>query len=177
MPIKRCLLDVAVTCAMLSLLIGTASLQAATPVTKKMPPPGIEVPAAKRDLLQQKLDCLGAQIAEFVRRQDGRIHELMPDVRIFWQAVHTALADKEFYNARDIEAAFALLDEGHARAAALAKGRRPGPLGTGWSSAAMSHAWTARSSLMGWLFPRLTTSATAKRNIGSTSGCMAAARR
>jgi pimeloyl-ACP methyl ester carboxylesterase len=96
-----------------------------TAAEKKLPPIGIEVPPAKRAALQKQLDVLATEIATLEQSPDSSIRELVPDVRIFWQAVHTALADHEFYKPGEIDAAEGLLDEGHARAAALNQGKAP----------------------------------------------------
>ncbi len=53
------------------------------------------------------------------------IQALLPDVVIYWNAVHTALADHEFFKPNEIDAAKGLLDEGLARARALQKGEAP----------------------------------------------------
>jgi dienelactone hydrolase len=120
MLLQRCLLRVVLLiCALLTQqLVLTAA-------EKKMPPPGIEVPDAKRAALQKQLDALSAEIAALERSPESSVRELLPDVVIFWKAVHTALADREFYKPAEIDAAKALLNEGLARAAALKKGEAP----------------------------------------------------
>jgi dienelactone hydrolase len=120
MLLERCLLRVLlIVCAMFAPpLLLTAG-------EKKMPPPGIEVPQAKQAALQKQLDALAAEIAGLERSPEGSVRELLPDVVIFWKAVHTALADREFYKPGEIDAAKGLLDEGLARAAELKKGESP----------------------------------------------------
>jgi len=109
-------------CASFALLAGRFPLLAGE---KKMPPVGIEVPAAKRAVLEKKLDALAAEIAALEQSSDGSVRELVPDVVIFWKAAHTALVDREFYKPGEIDVAKGLLDEGLARAAALKKGDAP----------------------------------------------------
>jgi len=94
-------------------------------VVKVLPPRGIDVPAEKQAALQHELDSLGAQIARLERFPEARIRALLPDVGIFWQAVHTALADHEFYKPSEVDTALTLLREGLARAAALKQGQAP----------------------------------------------------
>lgn len=95
------------------------------PFAKRLPPLGIDLPADKRVELQQELDALATQIARIEGSNDLRIQALAPDVRIFWKAVNTALADGEFYKPAEIEAAFNLLREGRARADSLERGDAP----------------------------------------------------
>jgi Prolyl oligopeptidase family len=86
---------------------------------KRIPPAGIAVPPEKRVALEKELDAFGKEIQALGRNRSARAQSLLPDVQIFWQAVHNALADGEFFNPREIDAAFDLLREGRARAAAL----------------------------------------------------------
>jgi pimeloyl-ACP methyl ester carboxylesterase len=92
---------------------------------KRIPPPGIAVPPDKRAALEKELDAFGKEIQALGRHRSGRVQSLLPDVQIFWQAVHNALADGEFFNPREIDAAFDLLREGRARAAALKANTTP----------------------------------------------------
>jgi pimeloyl-ACP methyl ester carboxylesterase len=92
---------------------------------KRIPPPGIAVPPEKRAALEKELDALGREIASLGLYQSARVHSLLPDVQIFWQAVHNALADGEFFHPREIDAALDLLHEGRSRAAALKANSAP----------------------------------------------------
>ena len=67
---------------------------------KRIPPPGIAVPPDKRAALEKELDAFGMEIQALGRHRSGRVQSLLPDVQIFWQAVHNALADGEFFNPR-----------------------------------------------------------------------------
>jgi pimeloyl-ACP methyl ester carboxylesterase len=111
-------------CAVFALLLYALPCAVAAE-GKRMPPLGIEVPTEKRAALQKGLDSLAAEIADLERSPKARIHELLPDVRIFWQAVHTALSDQEFFKPSEVDAAKTLLREGHARAALLKQDRAP----------------------------------------------------
>ena len=88
------------------------------------------MPAAKRAALQKQLDALNAEIESLRTTANSspkaeEIQALIPDVVIYWNAVHTVLADHEFFKPNEIGAAKALLDEGLARARALQKGEAP----------------------------------------------------
>ena len=111
-----------------------AHAPAATPATvqpKRIPPPGIEVPAAKREELERRLAELSKDIEGLEHSSDRRIRELVPDVRIFWQAVETALVDHEFFATNEIDTAIELLLEARARAADLKAGVIPWTAATG----------------------------------------------
>jgi dienelactone hydrolase len=104
---------------------ASAALLFAADAVKKLPPVGIEVPPAKRAALRKELDALAAEIVSLELSPDARIRELLPDVQIFWNAAHTALADREFFKPNEIDAALGLLREGRARAASLKEGQAP----------------------------------------------------
>jgi hypothetical protein len=92
---------------------------------KRIPPAGIAVPADRRAALQKELDEFQQEIGKLGIYQSSRVHSLLPDVQIYWQAVHNALADGEFFQSREIDAAFELLREGRARAATLKANSAP----------------------------------------------------
>ncbi len=100
---------------------------------RRIPPPGIEVPAHDRAELESGLSALGKAIEGLAEKakKDSRTAELLPDVQIFHKAVHDALTYGEFFNARDIPKAKSLLKEGQARAALLAEGQAPWTSQTG----------------------------------------------
>jgi len=98
---------------------------AASVAVKQIPPEGIEVPPEKGAALQKELDALGPEIAKLEESKDARIRGLVPDVKIFWQSVQTALADHEFFSKAEIETAFDLLRQGRERLDALKRGEAP----------------------------------------------------
>jgi pimeloyl-ACP methyl ester carboxylesterase len=116
--------SLAACCVVVAFLAYPPPLPAAA-AAKQLPPLGIDVPADKRAALQKGLDALAAEIARLEKSPEARIGELLPDVQIFWQAVHTALSDQEFFKPGEIAAAKALLAEGLARAKSLANGEAP----------------------------------------------------
>jgi hypothetical protein len=112
-------------------LFGSCNARAAGPPKaaakgpKRIPPPGISISPEQQAPLDKELDALGEEIRKLGLNQSSRIHVLLADVQIFWQAVHNAVGDGEFFNPREVDAAVALLGEGRARAAALKANSAP----------------------------------------------------
>jgi dienelactone hydrolase len=100
---------------------------------RRVPALGIEVPDADRKELEAGLESLGRTISglEERSRKDARTAELLPDVQIYWKAVHDALTYREFFNLRDIPKAKVLLKEGQGRAESLLNGQAPWTTQTG----------------------------------------------
>lgn len=100
---------------------------------RRMPPPGIEVSPEDRKDLEAGLAALGSAIDRLAERakKDAKTADLLPDVEIYRKAVRDALSYREFFNAREIPKARALLKEGQARAASLAEGQAPWTSQTG----------------------------------------------
>jgi hypothetical protein len=92
---------------------------------KPVPPPGVAVPDADRVQLEAGL----ARLGESIRKLDA--NRLLPDVRIFHEAVRYALTYHEFFKAPEIEHAKELLRLGQERADALAAGKAPWTTATG----------------------------------------------
>src|SRR5437764_10900457 len=91
----------------------------AQPVIKPVPPPGVDVPAADRAVLEAGLARLRTATAAL------KSNPLLPDVLIYQEAVRTALQYNEFFKPAEIAAAKVLLANGEERAAELAAGRSP----------------------------------------------------
>jgi hypothetical protein len=117
-----------------SLLIAAAAVPvaAAPPMPapapkgpKRIPPIGIAVPSEKKEALEKELGTLGEEIDKLSKHSSARVRSLLPDIQIFWQAVHNALADGEFFNPREFDWAADQLREGRARAAALKENKAP----------------------------------------------------
>ena len=98
---------------------------------RRMPKPGIEVPAERATSLRKRLAALEEQIAALEKRGESHVRELLPDVRIYAKAVHDALEFNEFFDAKELDVAEELLNEGHERASALAEGKSPWTTATG----------------------------------------------
>src|SRR2546425_13118796 len=98
---------------------------------RRVPPPGIKIPAADRTELEAGAAALGQSIqalrSELKSKPD--LLELLPDVQIYHKAVHWALAYDEFFKSNEVKVARALLQQGMERAQLLNEGQAP------WSSA------------------------------------------
>src|SRR3989441_8438306 len=98
---------------------------------RRVPPPGIKIPAADRTELEAGAAALGQSIqalrSELKSKPD--LLELLPDVEIYHKAVHWALAYDEFFRSNEVKVARALLQQGMERAQLLNEGQAP------WSSA------------------------------------------
>lgn len=92
---------------------------------KPVPPLGIEISAADRKSLEAGLTRLKAKIAKLPASL------LLPDVRIFHDAVYYALAYNGFLKQDEVFKARELLLQGEQRADALAKGEAPWTRQTG----------------------------------------------
>ena len=64
---------------------------------RPIPPPGIDVPAGRREKLESRLTTLNAAIETLAGRHEAKVDGLLPDVRIDARAVHDALTHKEFF--------------------------------------------------------------------------------
>src|SRR5947209_4755833 len=89
---------------------------------RRIPGPGIKVGSEDRKALEGGLDALKTSIEALEKRKDARIAARVPDVRVFYKAVHDALAYDEFFNTRDVVRAKELLAEGSRRASQLEDG-------------------------------------------------------
>jgi len=74
-----------------SLLLADGPQDNLTENVRPIPPEGIELTAADRGELETGLTALRKQIDQLRTRQDERTKTLMPDVEIFYRAVHDAL--------------------------------------------------------------------------------------
>ncbi|OYV85823.1 MAG: hypothetical protein B7Z73_12820 [Planctomycetia bacterium 21-64-5] len=98
---------------------------------RRIPKPGIEVPAERAEALRKALAALEEQISSLDKHAAARIRDLLPDVRIYTKAVHDALEFNEFFDAKELAVAEELLREGHERARQLAEGEAPWTTATG----------------------------------------------
>ena len=57
---------------------------------RRIPAPGIEVPAADGEVLQRDLARLEKAIEKLRASKDAKVKDLLPDVQIFFYAVHDA---------------------------------------------------------------------------------------
>ncbi len=89
---------------------------------RPIPAKGIDVLAADRKALETELTALSGLLKQLDGSNDLRIRSLVPDVRIFYKAVHDALTYNEFLKTDDIARAKSLLKEGRERAEQLLAG-------------------------------------------------------
>jgi dienelactone hydrolase len=106
--------------AVLWILFLTMAFGAERPV----PPPGVTVAEADRQILQSGIRRLGADI-ENLKKQHGLRSPLVADVAIFHAAVRYALDYNEFLKPEEIARAKDMLRMGQERAEYLAAGRVP----------------------------------------------------
>jgi pimeloyl-ACP methyl ester carboxylesterase len=90
---------------------------------KRIPPLGIEVPAADRAEIETGLKQLAAAISPL--RQDAKLASEIPNVEIFFKSADWALRYGEFFDLKQIPIAKDHIKQGLDRAAALAKGETP----------------------------------------------------
>jgi hypothetical protein len=95
---------------------------------RRIPPPGVVLPAAERMELEQGVSEL-TQVIDALRRElssKPALLDLLPDVQIFQKAVQNALAFDEFFNiTNEVPAARDLLRLGTDRANQLRSGQAP----------------------------------------------------
>ena len=99
---------------------------------RPVPAVGIPVPEAERKVLEEGLHQLRKALSNL--RPKGELHapgadlkawDLYADVAIYQRAVEVALQDREFFNAKEIQAAKQLLMVGIERSSALAEKKSP----------------------------------------------------
>jgi len=98
---------------------------------RRIPKLGVEVPQADRDKLEEQLAAFEKQISRLRLRSDALTRELLADVLIYHKAAHDALKYQEFFDAKEIPVAFALIKEGMERASQLEQGKPLWPQQTG----------------------------------------------
>ncbi len=98
---------------------------------RRIPKPGIDVPPAEREKLERQLGEFAAVIDKLRKKNDPLTRELFPDVLIYHKAAHDALKYQEFFDAKEIPVAYALIKEGMERASQLEQGQPAWPSQTG----------------------------------------------
>jgi hypothetical protein len=100
---------------------------------RPIPKPGIEVPAGDRQELEAGLGSLkmamdrltGGSLKATTGQEKKPFPGGVPDIEIYWKAVHDALVYNEFFSPADTNKAKALLAKGLERAEQLATGKAP----------------------------------------------------
>ncbi|HZL89814.1 MAG TPA: hypothetical protein VFB96_15720, partial [Pirellulaceae bacterium] len=86
---------------------------------RRIPKLGIDVPADKRQELEAGLKELRSAIDEVRQKNLPQVSELLPDVEIFYKAVHDALVYQEFFDPKELDEAARQLAAGKNRAREL----------------------------------------------------------
>lgn len=132
------------SCLLLLWLLASGDVLADGPAdnqadrVRRVPPPGMAVPALVREELAAGVRGLedGIQLARVELKHRKALLELLPDIQIFSKAVRWALDYDEFYPAKhkgrdEFECARLLLRQGGERLAQLRDGRSPWTRATG----------------------------------------------
>lgn len=98
---------------------------------RRIPRLGIEVPPERRTRLLAGLSALAGQLEALKRSRDPQTQALLPDVEIYYKAVHDALEYQEFFDPRELDFAEQALAAGQERAGQLAQGQAPWARATG----------------------------------------------
>jgi predicted peptidase len=100
---------------------------------RRVPPPGIAIPAAARTELEAGVADLGKEIDSLrvALKAKPALLDLLPDVQIYHNAVRYALAYDEFYKTNEAPIARGLLKQGLERAQWLREGKAPWTTATG----------------------------------------------
>ena len=89
------------------------------PITRRLPPPGIEIPEKDRKELESQLKTIKSRVA---RAKD---ETLLPDIEVYIKAVDLALRHGEFYKENEIALAYEALKTANLRLDHLLAGRTP----------------------------------------------------
>ncbi len=102
-----------------------AHAQLPSQVMRPIPPLGVEIPAADRTELESGIAALGKEIdaLKIELKDKPKLLELLPDVQIFFNAVHYALKYNEILNLKEIPIAQTQLRKGIERAKELRAGK------------------------------------------------------
>jgi pimeloyl-ACP methyl ester carboxylesterase len=124
-------LVVLLVCATTVLADGPADNVAAN--VRRLPKLGIEVPAEQRAELEAGLAKLQLAIEQLQTKaqKDAQTALLLPDVQIYYKAVHDALAYQEFHAEKELDEAVQQLAAGQTRGEQLLRGEAPWTTQTG----------------------------------------------
>jgi dienelactone hydrolase len=106
---------------------------------RRIPKIGVEVPADVRAELERGLKALKTQIDALARMNNPQTRQLLPDVEIYYKAVHDALKYQEFFDVKEFAIARSWIQHGLDRATGLMIGnptwlRAKGPVVRGYRS-------------------------------------------
>jgi len=100
---------------------------------RPIPPKGCALAAPDRSELLSSVDVLGKEIDAVGKSLEGRqdLVALLPDVRVYHNAVRFALTRDEFFNVKEVSVATKLLEQGLERAKQLRDSKAPWNTATG----------------------------------------------
>jgi len=98
---------------------------------RRIPAAGIEVPEAARESLARRLGEFRERLDALAKKDEPRLRGLLPDVEIFYRAIHDALVYNEFLNAKELEIVEPLFEKGLSRLGQLERGTSPWTTETG----------------------------------------------
>src|SRR6476620_5236805 len=98
---------------------------------RRVPKLGIEVPAERKAKLEAGLRDFENKITALKAKKDAKTSELVPDVEVYFKAVHDALVYQEFFDPKELDAADRTLAAGIERADQLAAGQAQWASATG----------------------------------------------
>jgi hypothetical protein len=110
------------------LLLSATGLRADGPAdnnpetVRRIPKLGVEPTAEQRAALKSRLKILRESLDLLRKLNRPAVNELLPDVEIYYKAVHDALEYQEFFDPKEIDVADNLLSIGLARATELGHG-------------------------------------------------------
>lgn len=117
----------------LVVLLASTGMFGAESLSRRVPPPGLELPTEVRKELDTRTTALATAIEQLRRKAATQLEitELLPDVEVFHKAVRWALDYGEFYRSNEVQGARELLQIGSERAAQLQTGQAPWTQATG----------------------------------------------
>ena len=127
----RCLFALLFLGSSLSLLRADGPKDNLPENVRRVPPPGVKVPEQDGAELTRGLQQLRQALDTLDKLTDAKTPALLPDVEIYYKAVHDALAYDEFFNVKEIATAKNLLKIGQERAGDLMEGKHPWTSQTG----------------------------------------------
>ncbi|MCM8535613.1 MAG: hypothetical protein NE334_06730 [Lentisphaeraceae bacterium] len=92
---------------------------------RQIPKEGIKLSEEQKLKISNKLSHLKSKLIAIQASTDQRLNQLLPDVEIFYKAVHYCLNHNEFLFEKEIAWADEILDKGLERANNLLKGKAP----------------------------------------------------
>ncbi len=98
---------------------------------RRVPPLGVEVSEADRQMLTTGLKELNGLIESIRKSKNEQVRALLPDVEIYQRAVDNALRYQEFFREGDVKKGKDVLQAGLARARLLVQGKAPWTRTTG----------------------------------------------